>query len=68
MKELVSIVDVSTDTPAIDGAAFPSTPAAMFWTASPGAISTSLAWAVSFDDGSTSYFAVSNALNVRCVR
>lgn len=68
MKELISIVDVSTDNPAIDGTAFPEAPATSFWTSSPSAINASLAWAVSFDDGSSAYFAAGNAFAVRCVQ
>jgi hypothetical protein len=68
MKELASIVDVTTNNPAVDSNTFPSTPTSAFWTSSPCVIHAGLAWAVSFDDGSVVYFGASNALNVRCVR
>jgi hypothetical protein len=51
--ELVTLVDYSVASPAptIDLAAFPSTPAEWFWTASPVAGSPLNGWRVSFDGG-----------------
>jgi Protein of unknown function (DUF1566) len=66
--ELVSIVDFGVTSGAtIDATYFPSTPASWFWSSSPAGSSYN-AWYVYFDDGSTDYFGVSNARNVRCVR
>jgi hypothetical protein len=66
--ELVSIVDLGESRPSIGGTYFPSTPAKVFWSASPVAGSPSSAWYVNFNDGSTATSDVSNTLNVRCVR
>ena len=70
IKELWSIVDLSqTAAPMIDPNAFPSTPSEDFWSSSPLAGSSSLAWGVYFFDGSTFYVDVSfNNSLVRCVR
>ena len=70
IKELLSIVDFSqTGAPMIDPNAFPSTPSELFWSSSPLAGSSSSAWYVDFNDGSSSaYDAVTDAYNVRCVR
>lgn len=65
--ELVSLVDFTRSNPAIDVAAFPSTPSARFWTSSPVAGLANNAWNVRFDDG-YSYYGVSEPLRVRCVR
>ena len=68
-KELQSLVDYSQSTaPMIDPNAFPSTPSAVFWSASPVAGSPSSAWSVNFSNGYTYYDAVSVTYNVRCVR
>jgi hypothetical protein len=72
VKELASLVDVSTHNPAIDQHYFPGTPSAWFWTATQTGncvqVSQSDAdcgWAVDFGSG-----AVSGTLTplVRCVR
>ncbi len=70
IKELLSIVDFSqTGAPMIDPNAFPSTPSELFWSSSPLAGSSSSAWYVDFNDGSSSaYDDVTDAYNVRCVR
>jgi hypothetical protein len=68
VKELQTIVDDSQRDPSIDTTAFPWTPAIFFWSSSPVAGSSSLAWTVTFDDGYTSDYGVSNPINVRCVR
>jgi Protein of unknown function (DUF1566) len=68
LKELQTIVDYSQSNPSIDSTAFPSTPVASFWSSSPLAGSSSLAWYVSFVLGDTDSFGISNTNNVRCVR
>jgi hypothetical protein len=69
VKELQTIVDYSQSSgPMIDPTAFPSTPASVFWSSSPVAGSTSLAWLVSFYGGYSNSYDVSYAFNVRCVR
>jgi hypothetical protein len=67
--ELVSIVDFGVTSGAtINATYFPSTPADWFWSSSPMAGSSSLAWAVDFDDGIAYYYGVSGTGVVRCVR
>ena len=51
IRELQTIVDLSTYTPAINSTAFPNTPNLFFWSGSPKASSSSFAWVVSFDKG-----------------
>ena len=50
-KELLSIVDNGQLKPAIDGNYFPNTPSAHFWSSSPYADKTGLAWQVYFQYG-----------------
>jgi uncharacterized protein DUF1566 len=67
--ELVSIVDYSRSSPAIDAVHFPNTTATNFWSSSPVGTLPSKARFVSFSDGSSdSYtsFDVSLLYNVRC--
>jgi hypothetical protein len=68
--ELLSIVDFTAPNPAIDTRAFPGTPQAKFWSASPVADETASAWAVDFGFGNgLAYAAPTTASNrVRCVR
>jgi hypothetical protein len=68
LKELQTIVDYSQSNPSIDSTAFPSTPAAWFWSSSPLAGSSSNAWLVRFFDGYTGDSDVSTTNFVRCVR
>ncbi len=67
-KELQTIVDDSRTNPAIDPNAFPSTPSNWFWSSSPSAGSSSVAWVVDFSYGVTTDGGVSGTGNVRCVR
>ena len=67
-KELETLVDFRAVNPSIDVTAFPSTPAAAFWTSTLFAGSLSRAWYVSFDTGSSGSFDVPAAYGVRCVR
>jgi hypothetical protein len=69
-KELQTLVDfgVPVPGPMIDGNAFPGTPAAAFWSSSPGAGGGGFAWNVDFSDGQSSSYTVGSAGRVRCVR
>jgi hypothetical protein len=68
VKELLTVVDETRTSPAIDSAAFPNTPVAAFWTSSPLAGDPSSAWYVSFGYGNTGTAAVTSTNQVRCVR
>jgi len=70
IKELPTLVDFALTTGArIDPNAFPSTPAAGFWSSSLLASSSASAWFVDFGGGSTPYgFGINGNANVRCVR
>jgi hypothetical protein len=72
--ELVSIVDVSQEGPAIDPAYFPGTASAIYWSSTVAADTTTAdgsveAWDVSFMDGHTNRDVASTGLHhARCVR
>jgi hypothetical protein len=69
VKELSSITDKTRNNPAIDVTAFPSTPSNEFWTSTPYAGDSSLAWNVGFDIGYVGGSGVRNdAGHVRLVR
>ena len=68
VKELSSLVDSSFIGPAINGTAFPATPAYYAWASSPYASDPASAWVVLFADGSVSASSRSNAFHVRLVR
>ena len=62
VKELESMVERRCASPAVDAVAFPSVPAASFWSSTPG-------WAVSFNDGSVlSGQSATTAMAVRYVQ
>jgi hypothetical protein len=65
--ELSAIVDFTKTNPTIDAAAFPNTPAALFWTSSPVG-SSSYVWLVYFSHGGSDVNLVGNYNRVRCVR
>ncbi|MFZ2990944.1 DUF1566 domain-containing protein [Ideonella sp.] len=50
-RELSSLADKGCLNPAIDGAAFPSTPSSIYWSSSPYVGNASSAWYVSFSYG-----------------
>lgn len=66
--ELFSLVDFTRHDPAIDTDAFPSTPAAAFWTASVVAGEASSSFGVSFALGVIDVYPQTSTLEVRCVR
>jgi hypothetical protein len=67
--ELTSIADTSQADPAVDQVAFPSTPAATFWSSQTDVTNTGLGWYVSFKNGGA-YGGddVVRLARVRCVR
>jgi hypothetical protein len=71
VTELISIVDFTVSSPAIDSAAFPGTlgtVAHLFWTSTPHARSAGYRWYVSFDDGTIWNDRPVHAWPARCVR
>jgi Protein of unknown function (DUF1566) len=68
VKELASIADRSKNNPAIDGDAFPSTPANLFWSSSPYVGVANVAWFVHFFNGSVDGNVRGNPYYVRLVR
>jgi hypothetical protein len=68
IKEIQTIVDESRSFPSIDPTAFPDTPATNFWSSSVSAGSSAGAWFINFGSGVPYFFAMTEMLNVRCVR
>ncbi|TSA11648.1 MAG: DUF1566 domain-containing protein [Comamonadaceae bacterium] len=68
VKELSSLVDISFIGPAINGTAFPATPAFFAWASSPYASDPTSAWAVLFAEGSVNASNRSSPAHVRLVR
>jgi len=68
VKELSSIADKSLSNPAIDSMAFPATPSYWFWSASPYAGYSNVAWYVNFGDGYVGNFYRDSSVYVRLVR
>ncbi len=68
IRELKSIADVGKYNPAIDGSAFPATPASGFWSGSPVAGVSGGAWGVGFYHGNDDWGDRNSAFQVRLVR
>ena len=68
IKELQTLVDERGTTVAIDGTAFPNTPALAFWSASPSAADATKAWAVHFQKGQAVTGATTSSYRLRCVK
>jgi hypothetical protein len=68
VNELQTLVDETRRSPAIDPAAFPSTPVDYFWTSSNVAGFSSFGWTIYFAYGSAHFFDVVQPHQVRCVR
>jgi hypothetical protein len=68
LKELRSLVDYGTTSPAIDTAYFPNTPSRGFWSASPHANYSSHAWYLRFGYGSDGSNTKNYDYHVRLVR
>ena len=68
--ELQSIIDWGRYNPAIDGTAFPGTPADYFWSSSPSTYvgNASYAWAASFGSGYVDWQGKYSTFPARCVR
>jgi hypothetical protein len=66
--ELISIVDFTRSTPAIDSDVFAGVPTSIFWTASPIAGVPGMAMNVNMELGSVYFGDVSTPLSVCCVR
>jgi hypothetical protein len=66
--ELQSIVDFSKRYPAIDTRAFPGALPACYWSSTPYALHSGIAWLVDFNDGIVSYGLKSSYYFVRAVR
>jgi hypothetical protein len=64
----VSIVDYTTQNPALDEQAFPDTPFEWFWSASATADASDRHWYVAFWDGNTHAATVDQLYWTRCVR
>ncbi len=69
VRELSTLFDASqTSGASIDQSAFPSTPAAFFWTSTPVAGSSTSAWTVYFNNSGPNPATSTTLYNVRCVR
>ena len=69
VKELMTLLDfTATSGVMIDIAAFPNTPAQVFWSSSPLPGYPSAAWSVAFSNGSADGSHVGSTYQVRCVR
>ncbi len=68
VKELKSIVDVTTYNPAINITYFPNTIASDYWSSTSYVAITTYAWVVYFDVGNASNYGKTNTVYVRCVR
>lgn len=68
VRELYSLVDQQQKNPAIDPTAFPLTPVADFWSATPLQGAPASAWLVHFSNGATEYGDGAAKKNVRCVK
>lgn len=66
-KELLSIVDDSRTSPAINMTAFPNCPSEKFWTNTVSSGDTSKYWTINFTDGSSEVLATSSSARVRCI-
>ncbi len=72
IKELQSILDMTSVAPVITSTYFPNTLRSdywsYYWSSTTAAFSTASAWSVSFGGGSTYNFNKTNTYNARCVR
>ena len=68
VKELSSLVEDCRVGPAINNVLFPNASSSVFWSASPSAYSSSVAWYVNFGDGGAYYYSRSYSSHVRLVR
>jgi hypothetical protein len=66
--ELISIVDFTRRSPAIDPGVFPGTPDQWFWTSSPVADKPGFVWYIYFETGFSKFIDGESRYRVRCVR
>ncbi|MCP5501728.1 MAG: DUF1566 domain-containing protein [Leptospiraceae bacterium] len=66
-NELQSIVDYTTDSPAIDTTAFPATASTYYWSSTTKSSFTGTAWYVDFDEGKIYQGFKTSSYDVRCV-
>jgi hypothetical protein len=67
-KELLTLIDPTRSSPAIDVTAFPNTQALDYWSSSRRPSDTNSAWYISFQLGASFLDATSRPCLVRCVR
>jgi hypothetical protein len=67
VKELMTIVDYSQAVAPLIDPTFPETPADVFWSSTPLAAGTSIAWYVDFNNGSVNYTNAGSGHYIRCV-
>ncbi len=67
-NELASILENNCERPAINLEVFPSTPSAYYWSSTPFAALTNLAWSVHFNNSFVYYELKSGQVHVRLVR
>nr|WP_296747740.1 DUF1566 domain-containing protein [Thioalkalivibrio sp.] len=68
ISELRTIVERCRTGPAINQQVFPNTPSPSFWSSSPSAERSDLAWGVNFHNGSDLWLSKSHPFRVRLVR
>jgi len=68
IKELRTIVDLTTSSPVIDPIVFPGTNSSRYWSATTYAEVSVSAWYVNFYEGNVSTYSKSLTFYVRCVR
>ncbi len=67
-NELASIVETNCERPTINAEIFPNTPSAYFWSSTPFAAFTNMAWSVHFNNAFVYYEYKHGAVHVRLVR
>ncbi len=67
-RELLRIVNCETDSPTIDGSAFPNTDSMAYWTSTVFAADASLAWYLHFNTGYANETFKTTNQHARCVR
>lgn len=67
-KELLSLVDYSTDSPSINTTFFPGTSSSDYWSSTTSAYQPSSAWSVKFYQGDSIYYLKTYSYYARCVR
>jgi hypothetical protein len=68
MKEIMTLINSSVYSPAIDSTAFPNTAVTSYWTSTPSSIDPGFFWLVGFFDGGSGAGDPSQSAVLRCVR